>query len=229
MTPRLREIEHWGWIMAALMVSSGGAARADDLLTEPSGPWEFSETIDGIQIKTRSVQGTEVRQVYAEMAADGTVAEFRDVVTDVDDFPKFMPYVQEGRIIRKEPPNVEFTYIRLDLPWPLSPRDYATRRVIEHEPDGSGNGEFRSHWSAISDLVPLKPGTVRVVRNDGFWLITTQSPGKIRLQHGFVVDPGGGVPMFAVNYANRKGVPDMLKAILGEVRRRRAAKAGKGP
>jgi polyketide cyclase/dehydrase/lipid transport protein len=215
-------------LLAMLLVSAPGPA--EDPCANPAGiQWEFSETIDGVIMRTRSVPGTDVRQVYAEKTADGTVGEYRKVVTDVESFPKFQTYVKEGRVLKKEPGGIEYTYLRLELPWPLSPRDYVTKRVVETEPYAAGNGEFRSHWSAADGLVPPKPGIVRVPRNDGCWHISTLEPGKVRIQHGFVVDPGGAIPTFAVNYANKKAVPDMLKAFEAEVRRRRSDRPAPRP
>jgi hypothetical protein len=218
---------HWtpAAILAASMTATpassqdGGAGRP---APEPEPAWEFSDTVDGILIKTRAIAGTEVRQVFAETTFDGTPGEYEAVVTDMENLHKYMPYVKEGHVLKTEPDGgVVYTYLRLELPWPLSPRDYTTRRLIERVPDANGNGEFMCHWSVVEGLMPPKPGTVRVIRNDGFWHFTSKENGKVLIQHGFIVDPGGGVPMFAVNYGNRKGVPDMLKAVNGEVRRRR--------
>jgi hypothetical protein len=216
----------WVLIGQAVTMAFAVAASAEGAPKEPT--WDFSDTVDGILIRTRAVEGTRVREVFAETTVDGTVGEYVAVITDVENFPKFMPYVKEGRILRKDPSGTQFTYFRLELPWPLSPRDYTTRRVIESEPDPSGEGEFKSRWSAAANEVPIQTGTVRVTRDDGFWRLAAKEAGKVLIQHGFIVDPGGEIPAFLVNYASRKGVPNMLKAIENEVRRRRLANAA-GP
>jgi len=66
----------------------------------------------------------------------------------------------------------------------------------------------------IRSAIPLWlcRGVVRINVNDGFWKLEP-SDGKTHATYYLYTDPGGAVPKFVANFANRTAVPNVFKAI----------------
>lgn len=211
-------------LVALLAAAAAGSARA----SEPAGgggAWESEDTIKGIVVRSRPVPGTGLREFFAEATLVGTVSEFQAVATDVERFRFFMPYVTESRRVLREPDGSEISYILVRAPI-VDARDYYSRGRVLKEPDPDGNGEFHNTWEAIPTYKPERRNVVRLLRNDGFWRTRPAGDDRIQVQHGFITDPGGSVPLWIANRANVSGVPDLFNAIQAEMLRRRTQAGG---
>ena len=206
-------------VLLATLAWPGPVARAGDT------GWIYVGTIDGVEVRRRALPGTAIEEVVAITTTEGTAAEYKAVVTDVPNFPRFMPNVKEARVLDSTPDGVEVAYVRYDLPWPLQPRDYVTRRVVDQDLAADGSGEYRNRWTALADRLPPKPGLVRLPKNDGFWHIAQFGPHTVRLEFGCAADPGGALPAWAVNVVSRQTLPGLIEAVRREVVRRRRISA----
>ncbi len=183
--------------------------------------WTYAGTFDGVEVRERSLPGTRVREVVGVATFAGRAADYVAVIDDVAGFPRFLPRVREARVIESGPGGEQVAYVRYELPWPLEPRDYVTRRIIEQTLGPDGGGEYRNRWTALPDRVPPAPGVVRLQKNDGFWHVAQFGPRTVRLEFGCAADPGGALPAWAIDTAAREAVPDIFLAIQREVLRRR--------
>ena len=191
-------------------------ALADD------GEWETVAT-SPYTVKTRPRPKSEVREVWAEGDLDAPVKDIQDALTVMKRFSSFMPYVKDAREVSKEDDGSVYTYTELDLPV-ITGRDYVVH-VFQDEsvrPDGSGN--FRCHWVAAPDVLPLHEDLVRLTVNEGTWEVTPKPDGKSHVIYRFAADPGGLVPVFLINYGNQHGVGETLGAIEKEAQRRQKAR-----
>ncbi len=205
-------------LIAALGLPASGAISAE-------GGWIYVGTINGVEVRRRALPGTAIEEVMAVATLEGRASEYKSVVTDVPNFPHFMPNVKEARVLSSTPDGVEIAYVRYDLPWPLQPRDYVTRRVVDEDLAPDGSGEYRNRWTELDGRVPPKPGLVRLPKNDGFWHIAQFGPRTVRIEFGCAADPGGALPAWAVNVVSRQTIPDLVEAVHREVLRRRGESA----
>ncbi len=202
-------------LLLALSVLAARSARAADWEVVVEKPY---------LVKTRPLPGTSIHEVWAEGVVDAPVREIGEAVMDPEGFPRFMPYVKEGRFIKgTEPDGARYVYVRLNFPI-VSARDYVTKVYILKNTAPDGSGVFENKWDAVPNLIPSRNNIVRLQYNSGSWNVTPRPDGKSYVVYKFAVDPGGAVPAFAANMGNRSGVPDTFKAVEKEAQRRAAVR-----
>ena len=207
--------------MVGLLLASG-VASADEWELVMTGP---------ITVKTRALPGTAVKEVWAEAVLDAEVCDLQSAILDSSSYPRFMPYVREVRILPNPTGDgATVVYNRLALPF-LSERDYVARVFVDRHVSEGGTGEFANRWVADPNRIPAVENIVRLRFNQGSWHVMPLPGGRSKVIYRVAVDPGGWVPGFVIDLANKKGVTETLHAVekeardRGELRRRRAATA----
>ena len=67
-----------------------------------------------------------------------------------------------------------------------------------------------------------QPGKVRVTIATGNWLFESLQGGKAtRVTYTIRTDPGGSIPSWIANRANRKAVPDVMRAVFKQSKKSR--------
>jgi hypothetical protein len=75
-------------------------------------------------------------------------------------------------------------------------------------------------WTTASEQpLALDSGSVRTIRNEGRWTVSTLPSGGARVVHEISLDPGGSIPGWVVRLARSRG----FARILGEVRQHGAS------
>ena len=107
-------------------------------------------------------------------------------------------------------------YNRVKLPF-VSARDYSIKIVSStraHTHAGSDETcVFVSTWTEDTSVGPApKKGVVRLRRNRGSWRVADAADGGVAVTYRALADPGPGVPGWLVDVANKRSVPDVLRA-----------------
>ena len=159
---------------------------------------------------------------------DATPKEVWDVVRDLENYPRQMPYTAEAKVLsRSEGDKDILFYSRLNTPL-VDARDYII--ALKDESDWKdGKGFYKVTWTCApkenDSLVPEKPEVVRIRINDGYWLLEPREDGKKTFATYYVYTaPGGSIPMFIINKANGMAVPKVFEAIKKTVIEKRAQK-----
>ncbi|MGQ0508056.1 MAG: hypothetical protein ACT4TC_22380 [Myxococcaceae bacterium] len=196
-----------------LSLALASAAQAEDWSIASEKPY---------LVKTRPLPNSAILEVWAEGVINAPVQDIQETMMDPDRFPKFMPYVKEGRnILTPFPDGSRYVYVRVNPPM-LSPRDYVTHVTLVKGVAADGSGEFENKWVATPDIIPSRANIVRLRFNEGGWKVTPRPDGSSYAVYRFAVDPGGAVPAFAANMGNKSGIQDTFKAVEQEAQRRAA-------
>lgn len=186
------------------------------LLTE-TPKWELAAEPEGVKVYRRQVEGSDVREMRAIGMIDATPKEVWDVVRDLENYPKQMPYTAEAKVLtRSEGDKDILFYSRLNTPM-VDERDYII--ALKDESDWKeGKGFYKVSWVAApkeqDSLVPEKKDVVRVRINNGYWLLEPREDGKKTFATYYVYTvPGGAIPTFVINQANGMAVPKVFEAI----------------
>lgn len=196
-----------GWFVLAWPLWAG-AQQWETVATRP------------VVVRVREVKGTTTaREVLAEGTMDASVQDIQAAILDAEAYPRFMPYVKESRTVGKAAGGGKLTYTRLEPPF-LAPRDYVVKVSIHRSVNPDGSGEFLNSWRAVPDVVPERPGVVRLLLCEGSWRIRPTADGRARVVYHAAVDPGGWVPNFLSDMGNRTGITETFKAVEKEAQRR---------
>lgn len=189
-------------------------------------PWETVAT-GPITVKVRGKSGSPIKEIWAEATLAAPVRDIQSTLQDSESFPRFMPFTKECKTLGKpDADGSSYVYTRLELPL-LTARDFVVKVTTDASVNEDGTGEFRSHWETATGKLPPNPDLVRLPLNEGSWRVTSLPNGSSRVVYRFRVDPGGWIPPFAANLGNTSGVPDQLKAVETEARRRAAQRTAR--
>ena len=122
-----------------------------------------------VAIYSRPRPGSQLKEFKAVGPIDAPTGAVCAVIDDFQNYPKFMPYTTECRLIKRDGDSI-VGYQRLS-PKVCADRDY-TLRVWKKSWSSTDGPVFMSHWSPANELgPPEKKGVVRVKLCEGKWLL----------------------------------------------------------
>jgi len=173
-------------------------------------PWEKVAEDDGITVWSREVPDSPVLEVKAQTVMKIDIERVWTVVSDVDHFAEFMPYVEEARVLAKEGDSAVVIYQRIDPPM-VQQRDYALRVQFKRDTE---KGIYTRRWQAAPERAPkARAGVLRLTNVSGSWNLERLDAGRTRVTYTLLSDPGGAIPGWASNFANRRSLPELLRAV----------------
>jgi hypothetical protein len=174
--------------------------------------WKLVTQSGGITIYNRPKKDSGIEEIKAVGVIDARPVVIKRVLDDTDEYPHFMPYVTESRIIAREGASL-IGYQRLSPPL-VSDRDYTMR--IRYETRETADGMcYCNRWEAANDLGPAeKKGVARVKVNQGYWLLEPTAGGRqTRATYCVYSDSGGSIPAALINAANRTAIPKLFECV----------------
>ncbi|MFC1611936.1 START domain-containing protein [Myxococcota bacterium] len=179
--------------------------------TRIPNPWHLvAEEDDHIRVWRREVPGARVYEVKAETIVNQPVGRVWQVVTDVERFAEYMPYIAEIRVLGPAGKNAQYVYFRVDPPI-VDQRDFTMKSVLEPNPD---KGIWVRWWTLANDKGPLpREDVVRIPINDGRWRLEKLGSRSTLVTYWVFTDPGGSIPAWIANRANDTSVPDLLRSV----------------
>jgi hypothetical protein len=173
--------------------------------------WSVASRTGDIEVQERERPGSRVREVRTVAVVDAPPAVVRRALTDWARYVEIMPYTEEGRVVATEQGGKVVHFYTLVNPPVVSRRDYTMRTVDEGAVEG---GALRISWTPSDKGPAPRPGIVRVAVNEGSWLLEPLDGGaRTRATYRLLTDPGGSVPGFVADRANREALPGVLKAV----------------
>jgi hypothetical protein len=194
---------------------------------------KFSGSVDAKEGWTLAARSKDVA-IYSRAHGDSGLKEFRaiglidaptlavhSVIDDFGNYPCFMPYTAECRLIKREGDSL-ISYQRLS-PKICADRDY-TLRVWEKSWPGPEGLTYLNQWEPANALGPAeKKGVVRVKICEGGWLLEPDGVDKTRATYSVYTDSGGMIPAFIANRASRIGISKLFEAVRKQVKNPRYA------
>lgn len=140
---------------------------------------------------------------------------FFEVIWDFERYPEFITGIDAVRLLER--PSANGTGPRILARFDASLLGVPFSYVVECERDG----DRRVHWKRTA-------GSFRAAR--GSWTLVESGKGKIRVHYENAVDPGFGVPAFAVKWVHERTLPLLLDEIRARVESRaRSRSSGRQP
>ncbi|WON75003.1 SRPBCC family protein [Nitrosospira sp. Is2] len=177
----------------------------------PGAGWAEAYRTGELVIFTKDVE--KGRRIVAIAEVEAPPEVIFNVVNDFENYPNFMPYVIESRVLSRNNDSEVVAYNRIAPPF-VSERDYPLKfRMTRGTPANSG--VFRSEWTARPDAEPEVKGVVRIRLNEGSWVAEPISGGtRTRLTYTLLTNPGGLIPDFVANMSNTVAIPKLFKAVM---------------
>ena len=171
---------------------------------------------NNVAIYSRPRPGSPLKEFKAVGQIDAPTYAVCAVIDDFLNYPKFMPFMRECRLIRRDSDSI-VGYQRLS-PKICADRDY-TLRVWKRSWPASDGRVFLSQWSPANDLGPPETkGVVRVKICEGKWLLEPDGAIKTRATYCIYSDSGGALPSFIANHVSLTGISRLFAAIRKQVK-----------
>ena len=204
--------------LMSIFVVGGSTAFADDVShsVDPSEGWKLAVETKDVAIYSRSHADSRLKEFRAIGPIDAPACAVHAVIDDLENYPSFMPYTLECRLLKREADSI-ITYQRLS-PKICQDRDY-TLRVWKKSWAGPGGLIYLNRWEPANDLGPAeKKGVVRVKICDGGWLLEPDGAIKTRATYSVYTDSGGMIPAFIANRASQTGISKLFAAVRKQVK-----------
>jgi hypothetical protein len=189
--------------VTGVALSLFGAESGDD--------WKLIKQTNGVAIYSRPHPGSRLKEFKAIGEIDAPSQVVHKVIDDVEDYPNFMPYTAEARVIERKYNSI-LTYQRLS-PKIVSDRDYTLR--IQQKSWRAENGlAYLSEWKPANESGPAeKPGVFRVKLVNGSWLLEPIGTNKTRTTYSVFTDSGIAAPPFLANTVSETGISKLFAAV----------------
>jgi ribosome-associated toxin RatA of RatAB toxin-antitoxin module len=193
-------------IIGILLLVASGVTAAD----ENPNPWKVVNNAEGVTVWSRKVPASPLQEVKAETVVEAPPERVWQLLTDVERFPEFMPYLKEVRILGPAESRGRYEYHLIDPPI-VNRRDYTLRTFNEVD---ETKGIYRRCWVLAKGKGPdPAQGVVRIRTCRGQWTVTRLGASKTRVEYYLHTDPGGFIPVWLANKANTVTLPDLMKAV----------------
>lgn len=162
-------------------------------LPGPSASWSVLQEGDPDAGEAR-VSCTEIAGkpwCRSEAVLPGSPEQLEAILTDFSRYTQVFQRVTSCRVLE---PNV--VHVTLDMPAPLSDRDYIAR--FEKSVEGADR-VFR--WVAVEHPEAPPGEAVRLVNSAGEWRLSPAPEGRTRLTYTWEAELGGDIPTWALPHA----------------------------
>lgn len=198
----------------ATILSRGPATPA---IAAESSDWSAVVKSADLMVYQRPRAGTSLHEYKATGIIEAEPIVVKRVLDDVSEYPKFMPYVTEARILQADKDS-RLTYQRLSPPM-VSDRDYTILVRFETRKSKEGATTFCNRWQVANDRGPAeKSGVARVKITEGSWLLEPVTGGRTQATYSIFSDSGGTLPAMIANAACQSGIPRVFASVRKQVR-----------
>ena len=202
------------WLGLAVVAAVTCASRVCPA-DPPSGEgWEQIDKRGTLTIYARNKPGTSIRETRAVGTLDAPNWVIKNVLDDVENYPTFMPYIVESKLLWRNASKRQLAvYTRMTPPL-IDPRDY-TLLIKDDSHKAAEGAVYGSHWTAANERGPAeKSGTVRVNVNEGSWVLEPIDGGEhTRGTYTLFTDGGGGIPAFLFNNLSKRRLNELYEVL----------------
>jgi len=190
-------------------------ALADEKADKAQGWEEFGRHGD-IIIYQRQVPGSDVLAFKGSGTIDAPMAKVFTVVTDTPRKIEWLERTKVARVVEDISPIERIEYTEINLPWPLSNRDFVYR--IRTEPDAKNRQIVVTVKSVVDAREPKFPRKVRGEIYSGRFIIKPLDGGaRTYIEAEAHADPKGAIPKWVVNIAQKSWPKKTLTRLMKQV------------
>ncbi len=191
-------------VMGVALVLSAPAARAgddpDELQLRMSDQWQAvrDDRVHGIRAWGRIEPGKRFRSFRVESVLRGSAGALVTRLRDAALYPRWYWSTREATPVRTVSPDEFYLHLVHDAPYAMPDRDVVLHARLREE-DGGGELLLES----APDVIPPSPPLIRMPAENIRLTWMPAGPGRLKIIAEGYADPGGKVPFWAVNFAQR--------------------------
>ncbi len=178
--------------------------------------WKLKSSKDSMHIYTAEVPGSKLNAIRIVTNVSCTMSALAAVMLDIDATGEWVYATKSIKVLKQVAPNDVYYYSELSFPWPTSNRDFVAHIILTQDP---ASKVMTLEATNVSEMVPVKPGIVRVSKSIAKWTFTPLSKTLIRVEYMLECDPGGSLPAWLINLFATKGPFESFKKLRSQLQK----------
>jgi hypothetical protein len=180
--------------------------------------WEKIGDEDGVRTWQREVSGTSLVEFRGEGVVHAPMIQVAAVVRDDDRDTEWMDSCSKSYTVRWISATHAISYNRTESPaFFISDRDCVVEGIGTVIPEKK---QVRVEFHTIKDdRAPPVDGVVRMPKVDGAWILTEVDAKTTMVAYEINADPGGSLPHWLVNWANKELPLNTIKSLREQVKK----------
>jgi hypothetical protein len=163
----------------------------------PESDWELKKDKSGIEIYTRSVEGSSFAEFKGTvLIPNSNLSEVLEVILDVKNYDKLFPDTENPRVLKQDGKYYDIHQIEVKAPWPVKARDAIYEQIAVIDNDGK---HTLVTLKPLPDFAGESKGFVRIQKGTGFWELTEDANHNVKVTYQFHGEPGGEIPAWLAN------------------------------
>ena len=178
--------------------------------------WKQKSSRDSINIYTAEVPGSRVNAIRVITNVPATMSALIAVMLDIDATGEWVYSTKSVKVLKRVSPSDIYYHSELSFPWPTSNRDFIAHIAVVQDPVSKVTTLEAIN---VPDMIPVKPGIVRVSQSIAKWTFTPLSKNLIRVEYFLQCDPGGSLPAWLINMFATKGPSESFKKLRSQLQK----------
>ena len=162
----------------------------------PSDGWKLSKDKDGIQVYTRQVPDSKLKEFLAITEIKAPKEVIVQIINDVKNKPNWMPNLTSAKVIEQVNDNEHIDYYESEIPWPMRNKDIVM--CFKQEEVKDSNLVLISYWG-LPDFIPERKDMSRLKSIEGYFKLTELENGLTKIEYKVSSDPEIKLPAWAIN------------------------------
>jgi hypothetical protein len=158
------------------------------------GNWDLVKEKAGIKVYTKTESGSEYKAFKAEMQVNCKIENIIEVLKNMNSLNGWVVNIKGVKLLKAED-NEQFYYIETSLPWPFDRRDM----VYHFQYITLNKEQVRVIVTGVPEYIQPREGIVRMVKTNGYWLLTSVDSLNTVITYQMHVEPGGSIPAWLAN------------------------------
>ncbi len=157
--------------------------------------WKLAKNKNGVVVFTRQAEGSKIKEFQAIVKIKTSMAALQKMIENAEGYVNWQPNISNSKTIKKINENESYIYYAMDVPWPIQNRDI----VVSRKKTNMKSGEVLYRLKSKPDYIDQKEKYIRIRDAHGFWKLTPQSGGLIKVVYQSYGDPAGSIPTGVIN------------------------------
>jgi hypothetical protein len=158
--------------------------------------WTFVKEQEGIKLFMRKDYGSSLKSFKGVMDITSTMDKVCNLLGNVKNHSWWDENLREIKVLTYEKDKYFQYYLIYHVPWPFTDRDLCVEANVNTDPL---TRRRTITATPLSNVIPEKPGLIRITKYWQKWTIQPMENGVIHLTLEGFVDPAGNVPSWLYN------------------------------
>jgi len=191
-------------ILCCLLLSLSAAGQA----------WELKTQEEGIKVYTRPVENSAIKAIKVECTVEASLSQLTAVLLDIPASDEWVYATKYCRVQKMLSPNEFIYHSEIEVPWPVSNRDFIVRVKLEQDSAKT----LTVSGENLPQYLNEQEGVVRILHTVSHWAATPRD-NYVDIVFTLHVDPGGLIPAWLINLFATRGPLETFRNLRNQVKK----------